>query len=306
MTAAALRQFLRERFPLASHVPMVAVFALGNVAVALGPGGPAEPLRFAAVWALGVSYFLRLRCFDEIKDLATDLEHNPDRPLARGLVTRRDLGAVLVTAFVFEQALAALLAGPRGMLVHAAAQAFSLLMYREFFIGAWLRPRLTTYAVTHTLSAALLGASLGALYAGLDPRALDPAFALMLLFNWALFNLFEFARKSWAPDEERPGVDSYTRRFGVVGAVALSWSQVAAGLLLLALHPRAVAPWGWWAQAAAALLPLGGGLALVLRRTPAAAGLFRGLVSAYLVLFYAVLAAAHLWAALGRSDAGPA
>src|SRR5262245_2780781 len=154
---------------------MVAVFALGNVALVEGvPGAhPVSLARLAAVWAIGMLFFFRLRCFDEIKDYDVDRRHNPDRPLARGLVTHRQLFRAIAVALVLEWALAAALFGVHGVGLLGIAQAYSLLMYREFFIGPWLRPRLTTYAVTHTFSAALLGATLGMLHAQVGVRALD-------------------------------------------------------------------------------------------------------------------------------------
>jgi 4-hydroxybenzoate polyprenyltransferase len=292
---ARLLTFARERFPLSQYVPMVGVYAFGNAALVsdLAPDAPFAPLRFALVWPLALLYFFRLRCFDEIKDHAFDLQHNPERPLARGLVTRRDLGTWIAVAFAAEWALAFALAGARGLAIHGVAQAYSLLMFREFFIGRWLRPHLTTYAVTHTLSAALLGASVGLLYTE-GPVALDGRVALVLLFNWCLFNLFEFARKTWAPAEERPHVESYSLNFGVPGAVLLSLSQVAGGLALIELHPDArLGGWPQYAHAALAAAVVAASVALVIARSPRAASVFRAVVSAYLVLFYATLAAEH-------------
>src|SRR5262245_31147321 len=113
----SLWQFCRERFPLAAHAPMVAVFALGNVAVVEGAprAHPLSLARFAAVWAIGMLFFFRLRCFDEIKDYDVDRRHNPDRPLARGLVTHRQLLGAIAAAFVVEWVLAAALFGVHGV-----------------------------------------------------------------------------------------------------------------------------------------------------------------------------------------------
>jgi 4-hydroxybenzoate polyprenyltransferase len=299
-------RFVRERFPLSSHVPMVAVFTLGNVAfVASALGGSAfgrtggQPGRLLGTTLVALLYFFRLRCFDELKDHEVDRRDNPDRPLARGLVTRRQLGIAAGLALAAELGLAAALFGGAGMAVHAVAQGYSLLMYREFFLGPWLRPRLTTYAVTHTFSAVLLGASIGMLHAAALPQDRPARLLPALLFNWALFNLFEFARKTWAPAEERPRVDSYSRRFGLAGALALSASQLALGLLFTRLLPaRPAAGWALGLHGLALLPPLVAALALLVRRTPRAGRLFRGATSIYLVVFYALLAAEHL---AGRS-----
>ncbi len=303
--SSALFSFLRERFPIGAHAFMVAVFAFANVALVadLGAPEPFEPLRFAAAWLIALSYFFRLRCFDEIKDHAFDLEHNPERPLARGLVTEAQLKRWIAVAAVFELALAFWLFDTRGLAIHAAAQAYSLLMYREFFIGRWIRPHLTTYAVAHTISAAFLGGSIGFLYARALPVEVGSRALVMLLFNWCLFNLFEFARKTWAPDEERANVDSYSLIFGVPGAVLLSLSQVGIGIFLTTLHPRALeAGWPWLLQASLAALPLATGVVFITRRDPGSAAIFRNTVSAYLVLFYAALSSGHATRALFTED----
>jgi len=308
LTLRALWAFTRERFPLSSHLPMVGVFALANVAAVIDLQRPASLAagRFAAAATLALSYFFRLRCLDELKDEAFDRRQNPQRPLPRGLVSRRLLELSVLAALVLELVLALGLFGTAGALLVAVAQAFSLLMYREFFVGSWLRLHLTTYAVTHTLSAALLGAAVALLYARIDPRLLAPALWALPLFNWWVFNLFEFARKTWASEEEHPGVDSYSRRFGIGGAVLLAWSQIAGALLFAGLHPHAFErPWSLPVHAIGVLLPLAGGLALVWRRSAGAAAIYRRLVSVYLIVFYAALAAEHLAGALPRLAAAP-
>jgi 4-hydroxybenzoate polyprenyltransferase len=103
--------------------------------------------------------------------------------------------------------------------------------------------------------------------------------------NWALFNLFEFARKTFAPDEERPHVESYSSLFGVLGAVLLSLSQVAIALLVLYKMPLN----GFPIQAVAALIPVFAGAYLVLSKSIKSAKAFRGITGAYLLIFYIIL-----------------
>ncbi|RME75818.1 MAG: manganese transporter permease [Planctomycetota bacterium] len=237
-TAATVRwaQFVRERFPPAAYLPMASLFVAGNglLAAALHPAAARSlGLRLALAFALALSYFLRLRLFDEIKDLEVDRRLNPDRPLARGLLTLREVGFAIGALTVFELALTATL-GRAVLATHTLAVGYSYLMFREFFVGRWLRPHLTTYAVTHTVSSGLLGLSVASVVTGLGLPRLGPALWALALANWALFNVFEFARKSFAASEERDGADSYTRRFGPRGAVALTGSQLVLALAVLA------------------------------------------------------------------------
>jgi 4-hydroxybenzoate polyprenyltransferase len=258
-------RFVRERFPPATHLPMVALFVLANAGTA-GPG-------LIAALAVTLSFFFRLRLFDEIKDYAVDRAVNPDRPLARGLLGVGEVQRVCVALVAGELVVCALLSS-RALAIHTVAIAYSLLMYREFFIGRWLRRHLTTYAVTHTIVTVPLGWSVAVQVGG-------PAVWRVALVNWMLFNVFEFARKTHAPAEERPNVDSYSRLFTPAGAAALTLSQVALAVVLVG-SPA-------WQVALATVLILAAGVYVGLR-TVGAARLFRGTAAAYILAFYAVLA----------------
>lgn len=277
--------FTKERFPLSSHIPMVGLFTLGNMAVTQHltrtEGGY---FNFHCMFALAFLFFFRLRCFDEIKDYEVDLKVNPTRPLARGILSIAQVKAMIGVLSVLELLLA-FRAGRGPLIVHAVAMAYSFLMYKEFFIGKHLRPHLTSYAVTHTFVSMLLGWSIAAQTTGFANETMLKSVAWIGPINWALFNLFEFARKTFAPDEERPHVESYSSLFGTLGAVLLSLSQVLAALLVLWLMPMD----GFAIQAVCALIPLLAGLYLVARKSKGSAGLFRGVTGAYLLLFYIVL-----------------
>ncbi len=225
-------RFLSERFPPASHLPMVALFAGFHAAVARA--GVLTPGTLAA-FALSLVFFLKLRLYDELKDLDTDRIHHPERPLPRGLVSVREVHRALAGVLVLETSIAFAWGGWTGI-VFLPAVAWSLLMFKEFFLGGWLRRRLTTYAVTHTFVVVLLSMSLQVLLAsreGALPGSLDGgAFLMRALACWLVFNVFEFARKTVATSEEREGIDTYSSVWGRSGAVALTATQaVGAGFL---------------------------------------------------------------------------
>jgi len=92
-------------------------------------------------------------------------------------------------------------------------------MYKEFFIGDWLRPKLARYALAHTLvscwMALFVFSSVTNNYFWLAPKEMW----LFVLANWMIFNIFEFGRKTFGKEEERKLVESYSKNFGVPGAV---------------------------------------------------------------------------------------
>jgi 4-hydroxybenzoate polyprenyltransferase len=181
--------------------------------------------HLAIVIPLILSFFFRMRLFDEIKDYKTDINVNPTRPLPRGLLRINQVKKMILALMLIELPLAASM----GLPVFAAyvmGLCFSLLMYNEFFLSDFLRDKLTTYAVSHTFVSIILGMITSfALVGSPSTLSMDASFGFFLS-NWALFNLFEFARKSFAPSEERENVPTYSGLFGIKGAWALSMSQI--------------------------------------------------------------------------------
>lgn len=223
-----------------------------------------------------------MRLFDEIKDYEVDLKVNPTRPLARGILSVSQVKKALFILILFELVVAGSL-GLNPFLIHALAIGYSLLMYEEFFIGDWLRPRLTTYAVTHTFVSTLLGLSSAVAMTGLELTKLPSSALLFFLMNWAFFNLFEFARKTFAPSEERNHVPSYSNIFGCTGALLLSLSQALAGVLLIYSYDSN------HLLLSAMVLYMIASLSYALLRTEKTARFFRGLSGVYLLLHYILL-----------------
>ena len=225
--------FIKERFSPVAYLPLLTLFVVANgLYVVINENLETSYLRWGLALIVITSAFFRLRLFDEIKDYETDLKINPTRPLARGLLSITQVRLAIAILIFLELAIAVLL-GPWAFLVHALAIAYSLLMFEEFFIGPWLRPHLTTYAVTHTVISAMLGLSAAILVSNHNPFLLTYDALFFFLSHWAFFNLFEFARKTYAPEEERPHVPSYSQIFSPSGAWFLSLSEAFIGILLI-------------------------------------------------------------------------
>lgn len=265
-------QFLLERFPPSSHLPMVALFA-GFHAAESGVEVP-DP-RTLVAFCLSLAFFLKLRLYDELKDLDTDRVHHPERPLPRGLVSVRGVRRALAAVLLLETSIAFAWGGMTGI-VFLPAVAWSLLMFKEFFLGGWLRRHLTTYAVTHTFVVVPLSMALQGLLSareGVLPGLGDlRGFLPTALGCWLVFNVFEFARKTLATSEEREGIDTYSSVWGRTGAVALTATQAVGAALLASAGGRLAET----VHAAAGLLALGGvGAFYLVRDTRGAAKVFR-------------------------------
>lgn len=232
MNLRNLAAYLQERFPpvnaglfvvLFLTVRAVATLAGEQVGHLPAPGGGLP----AALGALAtVSFFFRLRVFDEEKDFAQDLVAHPGRVLQTGRVTLRQLrrlawaGAVLELGWSTWQ-------GPGVALAWALALGYSLAMRFEFGVGRWLRARLVLYALSHLLIMPLVITWLYEAYG--PPAGLGGYLPLLWLLSLLGGFAFELARKLHAPAAERPAVDSYSRALGYKPALGLTVAVLLAG-----------------------------------------------------------------------------
>lgn len=265
--------YLNERFPPVAYTLLVALFFGSSVLVAHAVGG-----GDVTHWAGGVVVllvFFHLRVFDEHKDFDGDVVAYPDRVLSRGDVTLKDLRVLGAIAIAVELALCAWI-GPKALIAWAATLLFTVLMLKEFFVGAWLEKRIVLYAITHNpvvAGLALVG------WACTD-AAWDGAYlAYVAMISLASLG-FEVGRKFRLPEEEVEGVPSYTSVLGRVRALALLWAAMIGGVVSFAVLLRFLDE-GWIAQnwplsGIFALDGVGSVLVLLLCIAPAALMVHRG------------------------------
>jgi 4-hydroxybenzoate polyprenyltransferase len=243
-----------------------------------------------AAFAATLLVFFRLRIFDDIKDASRDRSEHPERPLACGLISLDEAKQAAAVSASAELAFA-LLAGFPVVVAWLFVFGYSLLMYREFFIGPWLRPKMELYAASHTLVAGWLGLFAAIAATSRWPWDLPHSVWILVGLNWAVFNLFEFARKSWGQDEERPGVPSYSNRWTPAGAAVLALSQAfaaaaAAAFLLRASLHSAVA---LGASSVLAAIGLAASLAYVMKPFHQRARIYRSTMTFFILGLYSIL-----------------
>lgn len=291
-------QFLHERHEPVGITLMVSAFFAASAFVAYQPGVHAAPCfkRLAAGFVLVWLVFLHMRLFDEVKDYDFDKEHNPTRPLSRGLISVGEFSAMTLVCIVFELSLAGIMSWPMFPTM-VMVLCFTLLMRMEFFIGDWMRPKLELYATTHTFSAAMISMLIHTVVCFSDAAAADKATLVFALGNWFVFNVFEFGRKTFATAEERVGVDSYSARLTPVGAVTLLLVNIAvayAAFYHVAVTKfAAFASWSMLSPAAAvSLLVVLAGFVYAGKPSIGNAKLYRGTVTFYLLAYPASIAGA--------------
>lgn len=227
--AGRLWQYQRERFPLAKHGVLVAAFSFCAVCLsALLRGTTVWPAWQSAIVAFIVVLlaFLQLRIADEFKDAATDAQYRPERPVPRGLVTLPELRWVGLGSMAIQAGLALWL-HPLLLVPLAGLWGYMALMRVEFGMPAWLHRHPLAYLASHMLIVPLI--DFFATTTDWLPYGHTAASPLAWFLAVSFFNgvVIEIGRKTWAPTQERPGVESYSSAWGIKRAVVIWLGAVA-------------------------------------------------------------------------------
>jgi 4-hydroxybenzoate polyprenyltransferase len=262
-----------ERFPVLRNGVLILLFSASGVTLSAVVAGRTLPALGSYLVAFLVAFlaFFQLRVADEVKDAEDDRRFRPERPVPRGLIGPKllvglGLGAVPI------QALLAFQLSPSLFVLLLLVWAWMALMAGEFGVPGWLRARPVIYLLSHMLIMPLIDLFVTGCewmpWQGMPPAALIP----FLLLSYANGCVLEIGRKTWAPENERVGVESYSRLWGVKPAVAV-WSlalALAAGLTLSVGFGTGSVPWVA-TGAAIASLPAVAAAARFLRRPVSAA-----------------------------------
>lgn len=304
--SARLLAWANERFPPLANATLCAF--LYGAAVIGGraetragaiPFSPIDLLGFLAVYAA----LLMLRVYDEHKDYALDLQNHPQRVLSRGLITLNHLkvlggiaiGLQLAASLILDQASGAGLGAvsTRWLVVFI----WSALMAKEFFVGEWLVRHLILYAISHMLILPL--SVLWVVQMGAGQAALPTSAYLLSLVALLTGFAFEIGRKTRAPEDERPTVDSYTQvlgRRGVGGTLLVLSLALGAALaaLVLRLSGERLPLIGLGLAALTAALPLAPVLGFLRTPTRRAAKQIEAAIGLQTLLAYGLWAGAYL------------
>jgi hypothetical protein len=235
--------YQQERFPLLTHGLLIAAFSLaatGFSARTRGHLGLPAASSLLVAFLSSLLFFFLLRVADEFKDFDDDSRHRPYRPVQRGVISLRELARAGVVAALLQVGLA-LWFVPELLPLLLVTWAYLALMSKEFFVPEWLKARPVIYLLSHMLIMpliALYAAACDWLAAGQDaPEALG----WLLAVSFATGLTLEIGRKVHAPQDEEPGVETYSQLWGHRRAAAV-WLAALTFSGLLAL--RAVAAIG--------------------------------------------------------------
>ena len=296
--------YQRERFPLARHGPLILAFSFSAVSFSWmlrSPSGWPSPVSAVVAFASCLIFFLQLRIADEFKDDEEDARYRPYRPVPRGLVTLRELGALFVLAGALQLGLALWL-DARLLILLLVTWTYLALMSKEFFVGDWLRGKHLLYMVTHMAIMPLID-----LYATSTDWLVFQGHAPPGLFWFLLASLFngmviEIGRKIRSPADEEEGVANYSVVWGRPRAVGMWWMVLALTFVCALQASRRIG----FALPLTIVLGLAFGAAVLVgvrflrRQTPGAGGWIENWSGVWtLVLYLSLGPAPLLWRELG-------
>ena len=243
----AILIWLNERVPAPIQVWGIVLYFTCAATASWGQSGT---WSFRGVDILGalaaLSIFVLIRIADEHKDYEDDNQNHPERPVQRGVISLAQLrglafaiiGFQLVASAVADQGLGRTFIAWLGVMIWLG------LMTKEFFVHEWLKTKLLIYAVSHMLIMPIIGWWL--LQFGIpqsSPALSSGAWVMLALFLSGFEG--EIVRKTWGPDEEMDGVDSYSKIFGARGSISVVMALHAlVTATLIALLAKITASWG--------------------------------------------------------------
>lgn len=255
--AARLWEYQAERFPVFKHGALIAAFGASAVCLsALLRGAPPSVLAIVVAVLVLFGFFFQLRVADEHKDNEDDTKYRPERPVPRGLVTLKELRVVAFVVAAAQVGLTVLLDWTLIVLL-LAVWGWLAIMTKEFFVSKWLKARPVVYMVSHMAIMPLIDLYATACDWWPAGYALHEGFGLtlgaFLLLSLVNGSVIEIARKCWAPEQEREGVETYSKLWkpGPAGAAVMS---VVLGGLALAAFVNVRSEAGVWFLAALLLV----------------------------------------------------
>jgi 4-hydroxybenzoate polyprenyltransferase len=228
--------YQRERFPLIAYGVLVAAISFAGVSL---PG--ARPQQLGALsfhawftaFIVTLGFFFQLRVADEFKDFVDDATYRPYRPVPRGVIRLRELAMLAVVVMAVQVALTAW-RSPRLLPMLLLVWGYLALMRLEFFAPAWLKAHPLVYLVSHMTIMPLIFLFISACdwlaAGGAAPAGLGGFLAL----GFASGVVFEVGRKIRAPEDEEPGVETYSALWG---------RPASAGAWFLAVACSSVCAW---------------------------------------------------------------
>lgn len=176
-------------------------------------------------------FMLQLRMADEIKDFDKDSKAFPERILSQGIISLGLVKGILYSTILVELLLSVAM-GTSHLMVMIVMQIWANLMAKEFFCKEFIDPKVALNLFLHQLILVPLAIFSALPFITLEQLQTAQGLAPVLTFSVLIYTVYEMARKTWSPDRENDNADSYTRFWGINGALTV---QALLALIIMGL-----------------------------------------------------------------------
>lgn len=241
--------FCAERFPLMQYGALTLLFSISGISTSFAlRNGRQQDFGWHNVITTSIVVFIsfyQLRVCDEHKDYVDDCRYSPERPVPRGLISRRELRSIAICLGVLQVILVASM-GMAVMPYLVAIYIYGFLMAKEFFISAWLRKHPIAYLMSHMCILIFTDLFICASDFAGRGDCYNERLIWFFIASFVSGLLIELGRKIKSPDQEKPGVETYSKLFGVKTSLILLAgvmliSTIAAGITMAVLGASTLA-----------------------------------------------------------------
>lgn len=235
--ASRLLAYTKERFPLIPISIFVFLLTAGHAHFFSSWFSQHFQWNELQLWQTMICIFLfmlQLRMADEIKDFHKDSIAYPMRILSQGIIPLSVIRNILYLTIGLELVLSFSMGLPHGIWM-IVLQTWAFLMAKEFFAPKVLEASGLLNLVLHQLILFPLAIFAALPFIAYKVNLFDTELLAPLLFLTLHYTLYEISRKTWSADRESEHADSYTRFWGIKGAIG---SQIFLLILNFALLNR--------------------------------------------------------------------
>ena len=215
--------YQKERFPIFSYGLMVFTFAFSAMSYSNILRGDLD-FSFLTLLIGGMTsfgFFFLLRLFDEFKDAEDDAKYRPYRAVPRGLVSFKELTALIILIILIQGALNFVFI-PKMLWIWALVIVYMFIMAKEFFVRDWLRHHPIVYLVSHMMVMPVFDFYTTGLDWNIAGGGLPKGLIIFLVVTFLNGVVIEIGRKIRAKEAEEVGVETYSYLWGEKGAT-ITW-----------------------------------------------------------------------------------
>lgn len=230
-----LREFVVTRFPIPKHAlySVVWYLAITGTWASADPSvtwqlGPVDGLGIVTVFAL----FFFMRVVDEIKDLDYDRAVNPERALARGVVTQSDAVLYMVATSVVTVVANGFIAWELAALTAGIMAYSTLLLFVDRLFPRFAKTMYLNTCVSVQLKT-MTGIYVCLAFAHHQGLTLQVETVAIVLGFVAAYLHWEFSRKIVWPELALPGEKLYSNSAGVIPSLFAGYAPLLAALTML-------------------------------------------------------------------------